>query len=350
MKIENIGGRTLSPQRPFLILEAGVNHEGSLASAMEMVETAAEAGADMIKFQSYKAGELAIRNSPSYWDRSKEPASSQFELFQRHDKFGDEEYRKLAGRCRELGILFGSTLFDPNFVASLGAEVPAFKLASADINNFLLLEQICEWKKPVILSAGASTLEEVDRAVAFIRDRGIAEICVMHCILEYPTVPEHANLNVIATLAARYPDLTIGWSDHVPPEPAHLCQVAAWLLGADIIEKHYTLDKTLPGNDHYHAWDPGDVKAFMGIVDRIGALRGSGEKVVYPWEEEPRLYARRSLVAARDIEAGVVVERSMLAAKRPGRGIAPDRMDEILGRKARIRIEKDQPLSLDDLV
>lgn len=350
MKIQSIGGRELSPRRPFLILEAGVNHENSLSAAMEMVEEAAAAGADMIKFQSYKAGELAIRDSPSYWDRSKEPASSQYELFQRHDKFGDEEYRKLARRCGELGILFGSTLFDPNFVASLGGEVPAFKIASADINNFLLLENICEWKKPILLSAGASTIGEVDRAVAFIRDRGIEEICVMHCILEYPTDPAHANLEVIATLRDRYPDLTIGWSDHVPPEPSHLCQITAWLLGAQIIEKHYTLDKTLPGNDHYHAWDPDDVKSFMSLVDRVGALRGSGEKVVYPWEEDSRLYARRSLVAAVDIEPGAVIERSMLAAKRPGKGIPPERFEEIIGKKAHSRIERDQPLNLDDLV
>jgi len=350
VKIKSIGGRDLTCRRPFLILEAGVNHEGSLATAMEMVDAAADAGADMIKFQSYKAGELAIKNSPSYWDRSKEPASSQYELFQRHDRFGDEEYKELAERCRERGILFSSTLFDPNFVASLGAEVPVFKLASADINNFLLLEKICEWKKPVMLSAGASTLDEVDRAIAFIREQGIEEICVMHCILEYPTIPEHANLDVIATLAARYPDLTIGWSDHVPPEPSHLCQTTAWLLGAGVIEKHYTLDKTLPGNDHYHAWDPDDVKAFMEQVDRISALRGSGEKVVYPWEKDSRLYARRSLVAARDIEAGAVIDRSMLAAKRPGRGIAPDRFEELIGKTTRTAVEKDQPFSLDDLV
>jgi N-acetylneuraminate synthase len=315
-----------------------------------MVEAAAEAGADMIKFQSYKAGELAVKNSPSYWDTTKEAATSQYELFQRHDKFGVEEYVKLAARCRELGVLFGSTLFDPDFVEALGGEVPAFKLASADINNFILLEKICIWKKPVLLSAGASTLDEVGRAVAFIRERGIEEIGVMHCILEYPTDPAHSNLDVIATLNARYPDLSIGWSDHVPPEPMHLCQTTAWLLGAEIIEKHFTLDKTKPGNDHYHAWDPGDVKSFLALVERISVLRGDGEKVVYPWEANSRRYARRSLVAARDIEAGAVIEFDMLAAKRPGQGISPDRFKELVGRKTRTRIEKDQPLSLDDLI
>ncbi len=350
MKIKHIGGRELTAHRPFLILEAGVNHECSLPSAMKMVEEAAAAGADMIKFQSYKAGELAIRNSPSYWDTTKEAATSQYELFQRHDKFGIEEYQKLAARCRESGILFGSTLFDPGFVELLGAEVPVFKLASADINNFLLLERICEWKKPVLLSAGASTLEEVDRAVAFIRERGIEEVGVLHCILEYPTDPAHSNLDVITTLGHRYPELTIGWSDHVPPEPMHLCQTTAWLLGAEIIEKHFTLDKTKPGNDHYHAWDPADVKSFLAMLEKIHLLRGSPEKVVYPWEENSRRYARRSLVAACDIEAGSLIEISMLAAKRPGEGISPDHYETLVGKRAKVRIERDQLLLLDDLV
>jgi len=344
MKLHSIGDISIERSRPFLILEAGVNHEGSLATAFEMIDAAADAGAQMIKFQSYKAATLASRHSPSYWDRSQEPTANQFELFQKHDSFGDEEYRQLYERCNKKGILFLSTPFDSHFVDSLDPYMPVYKIASADITNLPLLRQIARKRKPILLSVGASYLSEVEEAVRILQADGAAETALLHCVLEYPTVPEDANLNTIPYLATVFPDLTIGWSDHVLPDFGCLSLLTAWMLGADILEKHYTLDKRLPGNDHYHAMDPDDVKEFVRKQRYIVQMLGQYGKTVLPCEETPRKYARRSLVAAQDIPAGTAVTPQMLTTKRPGTGISPKCYDLIIGAKSTFDIQEDEIL------
>ena len=193
MKISQIGGIEIARSKPFLILEAGVNHEGSLDTAFEMVDAAAEAGADAIKFQSYKAETLASKNSPAYWDRTKEPTASQYELFKKHDSFGDEEYIKLAQRCKKRGILFCSTPFDSHFVDFLEPLMDFYKIASADITNIPMLRQIAAKKKTVLLSTGASFLEEIEEVVKLIRSEGVEKIALMHCVLEYPAPSEHVT-------------------------------------------------------------------------------------------------------------------------------------------------------------
>jgi len=343
-------GRTELPEdRPFLILEAGVNHEGSLATALEMIDAAAEAGADAIKFQSYKAQTLACRESPAYWDRSKEPAHSQFELFQRYDVFDDDHYRALAERCVERNIVFCSTPFDDHFVHVLEPLMPFFKVASADITNFLLLETIAGMGKPVLLSTGASYLSEVDEAVRFLRGHGVSEIALLHCVLEYPTAPEHANLRTIPYLGKVFPECLVGYSDHVPPH--HGCQalLTAWMLGARILEKHFTLDKSLPGNDHYHAMDPEDVRTFLAHQKEAAKLLGSAAATCLPCEAPAREHARRSLVASRDIPQGEVITRDALTAKRPGGGIGPNYLLSVMGRRALRDIPADSVLRWTDL-
>jgi len=350
MKIGAIGGVALRPDRPFLIAEAGVNHEGSLEKAMEMVDAAAEAGADMIKFQSYKAASLASRHSPSYWDRSQEPAGSQFELFQRYDALDVEDYRKLKERCDARGILFCTTPFDLRFVDALDPLLCCYKIASADITNVPLLRRVGSKGKPVLLSTGASTLGEAEAALRVLSEAGAPAVGLLHCVLQYPTELENAHLRAIGHLAAVFPDVTVGWSDHVPPGDDCLSLLLAWLEGAEVLEKHFTLDKSLPGNDHYHAMDPDDVAAFRRRCQRAEALRGRAEKKVLPCETAARSHARRSLVADRAIAKGTRITPDMLIAKRPGHGVSPEHHDLVVGRVARVDVAEDQVLTWDLLL
>lgn len=342
MKIDSIGNIPISNSHPFLIAEAGVNHEGSLETAFEMIDAAAEAGADMIKFQSYKAETLASKNSPAYWDRRKEPIGSQYELFKKYDAFGDQEYLKISKRCKEKNILFLATPFDKHFIDFLESLMPAYKIASADITNHPLLKRIAQKKKPIILSVGASYLSEVEEAIRVIIKAGADQIALLHCVLEYPTRAKNANLLTIPFLKSVFPDVTIGWSDHIKPEYGCLSLLAAWMNGAEILEKHYTLDKTLSGNDHYHAMDPDDIHDFREKQQCIQSMLGKYGKTVLPCEKTPRKYARRSLVAAKDIPAGSVIKDDMITAKRPGIGISPSYIDILIGRKTSTQISEDE--------
>jgi sialic acid synthase SpsE len=350
MKIGAIGGIALRPDRPFLIAEAGVNHEGSLARAIEMVDAAATAGADMIKFQSYKAASLASRHSPSYWDRGKEPASSQFELFQRYDALDVEDYGKLKERCDARGILFCTTPFDLRFVDALDPLLCCHKIASADITNVPLLRRLGSKGKPVLLTTGASTLGEAETAVRVLGGAGAPAVGLLHCVLQYPTEFENAHLRAIGHLARTFPELTIGWSDHVPPSEGCLSLLLAWLEGAEVLEKHFTLDKSLPGNDHYHAMDPDDIVAFRRRCALAETLLGRAEKRVLPCESAARTHARRSLVAARAIPRGTRITEDMLIAKRPGHGVSPEHTDLVVGRIAGVDLAEDQVLTWDLLL
>ncbi len=331
------GGLTLPSDRPYLIAEAGVNHENSLDTALRMVDAAAAAGADAIKFQSYRAGSLASRNSPAYWDTDKEPTRSQYELFRRHDLFGEAQYRELARRAQSCGIAFMSTPFDTRYADFLAEFMPAFKVASADLTNTPLLRHCARFGKPVLLSTGASTLGEIDDAVSVLLREGAREIALLHCVLSYPCRPEDANLGAITHLRSAFPDCVIGYSDHVPPVDNLL--PTAWLLGARIVEKHFTLDKALPGNDHYHAMDPDDLRKLRGAFAEVDRLVGSSRKAVLRCEEEARRQARRSLVAARDLPRGAQVGSEDLEVKRPGTGIAPKHLEQLIGRV----LERDVP-------
>ena len=347
MKIGNkvLGNASL----PYVIAEVGVNHENDLDLAKRMIREVAEAGGDAVKFQTYKAGRLASRYSPSYWDRTKEPSDSQFKLFTRYDKFDAAEYAALADVCREVGVDFMSTPFDLIAVEFLAPLVPAFKIASADLTNLPLLEAVAAHGKPVILSTGASRLEEVRHAVDFLDSHGAPEIALLHCVLSYPTAPQDANLRVIGTLKREFPKLLCGYSDHVPPDEGMLTLATAYGLGAQIIEKHYTYDKSLPGNDHYHAMDQRDLRIAVEQFGRMHVLLGSEDKVVLDAESNARKFARRSLVAARALRKGEILGRSDIAIKRPGTGISPIEIDAVIGRRVTRDIVEDEILQHSDL-
>ena len=351
MREITLGSRHVTDDSPpYVIAEIGVNHEGSMDTAKRLIDLAREGGADAAKFQTYKAETLASRHSPAYWDLAKEPTTSQFRLFQKYDSFGPDEYNALAEHCGQVGIDFASTPFDSTAADLLAPLMPFFKIASADLTNTPLLRQVARFGKPVVLSTGASTMAEVRDAVATLDAAGCTELSLLHCVLNYPTADENANLGMITSLRSEYPDTVIGYSDHTVPDDGMTALSTAYLLRARVIEKHFTHDKSLPGNDHYHAMDVGDLKRFLENVNRLDSMLGAGgaERSVDA-EESARLNARRSIVLDVDVDAGASLTESMLTYKRPGTGVSPLHWDEVLGRRVARSLERDHVLQWTDL-
>ncbi len=341
--------------RPFVIAEIGVNYYDiakrdqidPLDAAKNMITAAADAGADAVKFQTYKAEKLASRYSPAYWDTSKEKTQSQYELFKKFDSFGEDEYRELARFSRERRVIFLSTPFDFEAADILDELMPVFKISSSDITNTPFIRHIARKQKPIFLSTGASTVAEIDEAIKAIEQEGNDKIVVMHCILNYPTTYKDANLGMISHLKTLYPKYLVGYSDHTLPDPQMLVLIIAVCLGARVIEKHFTLDKSLPGNDHYHAMDPEDLKQFIRNLAFVRKITGEMEKKPLESEMPARLYARRSIVARREIPKGTLITEDMIAFKRPGTGISPSEIGQIIGKKAGKSILEDEIIERD---
>ncbi|BBG65160.1 N-acetylneuraminate synthase [Hydrogenimonas sp.] len=330
-------------KRPYIIAEAGVNHEGSMNLAKRLVDEAKEGGADAIKFQSYKAKTLASKDSPAYWDTTKEPTKSQYELFKKHDSFWKNEFEELKKYCDSADIEFMSTPFDIESADFLNDLMDVYKISSSDITNKPFIQHICKFNKPVILSTGASSLHEIAEAKEWITDLG-NPLALLHCVLNYPTPDENANLGMVKGLYNYFGNkCIIGYSDHTLPKDMSTLQTAT-LLGAVILEKHFTFDKTLPGNDHYHAMDKEDLKLFNEKLEHIFKLLGSFEIKALKDEEPARRNARRSLVAKRDIKKGDVITEDDLTFKRPAHGVSPKYIDEIVGKKAAQDISEDTVL------
>ncbi|MDC4991035.1 N-acetylneuraminate synthase family protein [Acinetobacter baumannii] len=328
--------------RPYIIAEAGVNHEGSMDIARRLVDEAKEGGAHAIKFQTYKANTIASKDSPAYWDTTKEPTTSQFELFTKHDKFWKTEMEALKTYCDQVGIEFMSTPFDIESANFLNDMMDVFKISSSDLTNKPFIQHICQFNKPLILSTGASHHYEIVEAVSWINEYK-NPLALLHCVLNYPTPDENANLGMITSLIKSFPNNIIGYSDHTLPKDMRSCEVAT-LLGAKIIEKHFSHDKTLPGNDHYHAMDKEDLKLFNQNLDRVFTLLGQFELTALTAEEPARKNARRSLVALKDIKIGHKVTTEDLTFKRPAHGISPKFIDELLGKEALMEIHEDTVL------
>jgi len=339
---------------PYLIAEIGVNFFDiadqrditALSAAKKMVAEAAEAGVDAVKFQSYTASKLATKQAPAYWDTDEETTESQYELFEKYDSFGETEFEEIAMWTNEnYNVDFLSSPFDFDAVEYLEDLVPAYKIASADITNHPLIKKIAQKEKPILLSTGASTIGEIDDAVRVIEEENSdPHLCLLHCILQYPTDEENANLGMINHLSEVFPEYTVGYSDHVPPKEGMITLLNSVIQGATIIEKHFTLDRTLKGNDHYHAMTPDDVRTFRENTERLFLTTGSKQKKPIPAESDSRKYARRSLVAARDITKGEKISQEDLSSKRPGIGISPTMLDIVVGRRTREDIVKDEIL------
>ncbi len=329
-------------QRPYIIAEAGVNHEGSMDLAKRLIDEAKEGGAQAIKFQTYKANTIASKNSPSYWDTTKERTKSQFELFKKYDKFWKSEYEKLKHYCDEVEIEFLSTPFDTQSAEFLNDLMDVFKISSSDITNLPFIEHMCSFGKPIILSTGASYVWEIQQALETINKYNVP-LCLMHCVLNYPTLDKNANLGMIKDLIGKFSGTIPGYSDHTLPRDMEALKIAH-LLGAVVLEKHFTHDKTLPGNDHYHAMDKEDLKLFFRKMEEVYDFIGSQQKAPLETEEISRNNARRSLVASKKIEKGEIVDQSHLTWKRPAHGISPKDIGQVVGRKALGDIDEDSIL------
>ena len=334
---------------PYIIAEIGVNHEGSMDLAKRLIDEAVKGGAHAAKFQSYKAGKIASKNSPAYWDQSKESTDSQYKLFQKYDGFEQKEYEELADYCQTSGIHFMSTPFDLDAVDFLSPLMPAFKIASADITNVPLIRKCAMQGKPLIISTGAATLPEIEFALTTAKNAGAREISLLHCVLNYPTPEENAQLGMILSLKRIFPEVVIGYSDHVAPDETISALESAMLLGACILEKHFTHDKTLEGNDHYHAMDEDDLRAFVVKSKKYQKLISTDSKDLSK-ETAARKHARRSIVANQDIKKGEILTEEMLIAKRPAHGISPIHWDDIIGKVAAKDIADDESLSWDSII
>lgn len=332
---------------PFVIAEAGVNHEGSMETARRLIDEAADGGADAIKFQTYRAGTLASKDSPAYWDTSKEPTKSQYELFKKHDSFWKNEFEALKRHCDEAGIAFLSTPFDVESARFLNDLMDVFKISSSDITNKPFIKIVCSFKKPILLSTGASWLHEIAEAVEWIEACG-NRLALLHCVLNYPTPDENASLGQIAALRRIFPEHVIGYSDHTLPKDMQTL-LTATLLGATVLEKHFTHDKTLPGNDHYHAMDKNDLKRFYSRLRETLASVGPFRVSALADEAPARAHARRSLVTARPVAKGQKLTGADLTFKRPAHGISPRNIDEVLGLAARRDLPEDTVLQWTDL-
>lgn len=335
-----------------LIAEIGVNYYdiakekniSNMEAAKLMVKNAKEAGIHAVKFQTYKAETLAAADSPYYWDINEEPTKSQRELFKKFDSFGYEEYKELKEYCDLLNIEFLSTAFDYESADYLDELMDIYKISSSDLSNLPFIKYQAQKNKPILLSIGASNEEEIEEAIKTIRNVNNQPIVLLHCVLEYPTPYEHANLNKIVSLKKfqkEFQDIYIGYSDHTKPDNNYEILKTAYNLGAILIEKHYTLNKELKGNDHYHAMDPTDARKIINGIEYIDKIRGSYEIKCLDSEEKARKNARRSIVSKRRIAKDSIITEEDLTFKRPGTGISPQQIHDVIGKTAVIDIEED---------
>jgi len=338
-------------KKPYIIAEIGVNHEGSIEKAKELIDLAKEGGAHAAKFQSYKASTLASKNSPSYWDLKKEPTTSQYQLFKKYDSFNAKDYQSLSEYCREKSIDFLSTPFDDESIDFLDPLVPFFKIASADITNIPFLKKIANKNKPIIISTGASTLSEIEIALNTIKQINNSNAVLMHCILSYPTLDIDANLSMISSLKRVFPEHTIGYSDHTLPDKNMTTLVSSYILGATVIEKHFTDNKKLPGNDHYHAMDVHDLRNFNETLSKINLLLGQNDyKKPVECEFQSRKNARRSIVIKKDLKKGHIIKEENITYKRPGTGISPLHWDQVIGKTLKVDLSADHILDWSDFI
>lgn len=329
-----------------IIAEAGVNHNGDLELAKKLIDGAASAGADLVKFQTFSAERLATRNAPKadYQRGTTDKSQSQYEMLKTLE-LNPEMHEALMAHCQTCGIGFLSTGFDiqsNNYLASLGQQ--RFKIPSGEITNLPYLRNIGSLGKPVILSSGMATLGEIEAALEALEVSGVprGEITVLHCNTEYPTPMNDVNLRAMCSIRVAF-GVDVGYSDHTEGIEIPIAAVA---LGATIIEKHLTMDRDLPGPDHRASIEPNEFALMVQSIRNIERALGNGIKSPTSSEVKNKNAARKSLVASKPIRAGELLTEQNITAKRPGIGITPMRIDEILGRIALRNYDKDDRIEL----
>lgn len=343
-----LAGRIVGPAQPcFVIAEAGVNHNGELRLAMELVDIASNAGADAVKFQTFDAERLVTRDAPKaeYQASATGENESQYDMLHRLELSFDD-HRALVKRCSERGILFLSTPFDEESADMLDAlDVCAYKTPSGELTNLPYLQHIARNGKPMIVSTGMATLGEVEEAMASIESVGGSQVALLHCVSNYPADPATVNLRAMDTLSKAF-GVPTGYSDHTSGLEIAFASVA---LGAAVIEKHFTIDRTMPGPDHRASLEPEELVALVHGIRSIESSLGDGRKSPSVKELDTARVARKSLVLARDVAAGALLCDADILIKRPGTGIAPKFRLQVVGREARNAMPKGTVLTWDAL-
>ena len=332
--------------RCFVIAEAGVNHNGDLDIAKKLIDKAVEAGADAVKFQTFKAEELVTKEAPkAQYQKITTGDGNQYEMLKKLE-LSESDYAVLKKYCEKKGILFLSTPFDFESVDILEKlDIPLYKVSSGDLTNLPLLKYIAKKHKPIILSTGMANLAEVEEAVHAIYEEGNEQIVLLHCTSNYPTAYEDVNLKAMLTLKEAF-KLTVGYSDHTTGIEVPIAAVA---LGASVIEKHFTLDRNMPGPDHRASLEPDELKCMIDSIRNIEKAMGDGIKRCREVEEKSKFVSRKSVVARKNISKGQVITKDMLAYKRPCIGLEPKYTQFVLGKIANRDINKDEPILFEHL-
>jgi N-acetylneuraminate synthase len=338
----------IGPAHPcFIIAEAGVNHNGDLALAHKLVDEAFRSGADAVKFQTFHAERLVAREAPKaeYQLQHTAHTESQFEML-RHLELSPQAHKELMAHCKDIGLRFMSTPFDEvsaDFLDELGLDI--FKISSGEVTNLPFLAHVARKGKPVILSTGMCNLDEVATAIQTMGNAGQRDLILLHCVTNYPADPADCNLRAMQTMSDSFKLLT-GWSDHTPGIEISLAAVA---LGACVIEKHFTLDRNLPGPDHQASLEPGELREMVRAIRAVQSSLGDGVKRPAAGELVNRPVARRSLHWNRPLAAGMVICADDLIALRPGTGIPPGKMPLVIGRKLARPVQAGEMVGQDQL-
>ncbi len=340
--MDKFGNLKLYPDRPTIIAEAGVNHGCSIKLAKKYVNLVSKAKADAIKFQTYKAELIASKNSPAYWDTSEEKTKSQYKLFKKFDKFNFKEFNELKKLCNKKKLTFLTTLFDTESVDKYNKLIKVYKISSSDITNVPLLRKIGNKKKHVIISTGASTTSEIKFALKIL-NLPKYKICLMHCVLNYPTNYDDANLNYISILKKNFPGYIIGYSDHTRADKNLTALITAYNCGAKIIEKHFTHNNSLKGNDHYHSMTYKDLINFYDFFDKIKKLRGNFKKNLKK-ESKSIMYARRGIYTKKNIKKSQKFSEKNLITLRPNNEVSAILWDKVIGKKSKFNLKAGDPL------
>ena len=344
-----IGNKSIGTGKPvFIIAEAGVNHNQKLDTALKLVDVAADAGADVVKFQTFTGSDLVTESGEmaSYQKTNIGKEMSQREMLE-GVALPEEFYAPIIKRCVEKKILFMSTPHGGkaavDFLESLG--VPAYKIGSGDLTNYILLEKVARTGKPIILSSGMATMEEVKDAINFVRSKGNNQVAMLHATTNYPCPPEEVNLLAMQTMMNEL-DIPVGYSD--PTQGIQVAIMAA-TMGMQIYECHFTIDKNLPGPDHIASVEPEELKERIEAIKRVQVILGRAEKVPNKNETDSMISTvRKSLVAVRNMEAGHILTADDIEAKRPGDGVSPTQYEKFLGKKLKKQLVPDQQISFED--
>lgn len=328
----------------YIIAEAGVNHNGQFDLAVKMIEEAAKAGADAVKFQTFKAELLVSKKAPKARYQIENTGNDESQLMMlKKLELSERDFIKLAEYAREINIDFLSTPFDNDSIDFLNnLDMPYFKIPSGEITNLPYLSKIASTRKPVIISTGMCTMDEIEQALDVFRDYNRDMITLLHCNTQYPTPYVDVNLLAMRTMGNRF-GVRIGYSDHTPGIEIPIAAVA---LGAVVVEKHFTLDRNMEGPDHKASLEPEELKAMITAIRNVEKALGDGEKKPTPSEISNIVVTRKSIVAKRDILKGETFTEENITTKRPGDGISPMRWHEVLGRTAKRDFFADEKIEL----